>query len=55
MKTRDDLLAQLEAEQAAGDPQWGHAFDMFAQALHLLAATCFEVDHARRRSQKKAA
>lgn len=56
MKTRTELLAQLEAEQAAGDPQWGGSIDAtFTRLIEILAAALLEHDnptvvhlHARR-------
>ena len=42
MKTRAELLAQLEDEQAAGDPQWGTTDDLFTRVVHLMAGVLLE-------------
>lgn len=43
MKTRTELLAQLEAEQAAGDPSW-EVEGMFRRVLDLVTAVVMEAD-----------
>lgn len=50
MKSRDELLAQLEAEQAMGDPDWGATDDMVRTVLTLVALAVHDVNRTRRKA-----